>query len=284
MAIPSELSSYANEDDFCQRYIIPLLGRLGFSIVVNYHGAREFGKDVVFGEIDRFGHVVYHGMQVKHVESVSLTASEDLVLDAKQAFANPFKHPQKGNEERVSTFYAVNAGSIAEQAQTHFFNSLSNPFGGNVRLIDGKGLLNLDRQAVASRVDSLIDRLRGLSYEIANNINALSKLVKKMEDCIEGTGGFPVIRLRNVAMTAYLQCPFLPDDLPIETLNAYWQEVEALNSLADFCGLPLMSREVVKERRLPVLADLAKRITEKMNVINAAILSVYGKLQPLAPI
>ena len=69
-----------------RRFLIPLLQRLGFSIVVNFHGTSEFGKDIIFGEIDRFGHVVYHGLQAKYVPSISLSASDELIEDAKQAF------------------------------------------------------------------------------------------------------------------------------------------------------------------------------------------------------
>ena len=71
MAIPNELKIFANEADFLARFIIPLLYRLGFSVVVNYHGQREFGRDLVLGEIDRFGHVLYYGLQAKYVDSLS---------------------------------------------------------------------------------------------------------------------------------------------------------------------------------------------------------------------
>ena len=33
--------------------LIPLLQRLGFSLVFNYHGRAEFGKDLIFAEVDR---------------------------------------------------------------------------------------------------------------------------------------------------------------------------------------------------------------------------------------
>ena len=52
MAVPVELRTFENEADFRDRFVMPLLHRLGFSVVVNYHGQR-------FGEIDRFGHVLY---------------------------------------------------------------------------------------------------------------------------------------------------------------------------------------------------------------------------------
>ena len=64
MAIPTEFD-YANEDDFNQRYVIPLIHKLGYSVVANYHGSTEFGKDLIFAEIDRFGHVCFHAVQTK---------------------------------------------------------------------------------------------------------------------------------------------------------------------------------------------------------------------------
>jgi hypothetical protein len=123
VSFPAEFR-YANEDDFIQRFLIPLITRMGF-YVVNYHGVSEFGKDLIFAEIDRFGHVRYHGLQAKYESSFSLKDSESLIDDCRQAFANPFKHPQTGATERISTFYAVNGGSVSDQATTHFFNSTS---------------------------------------------------------------------------------------------------------------------------------------------------------------
>ncbi len=76
MAIQPALSAFVDEAQFRDRFLIPLLQRLGFAIVVNYHGDQEFGKDIVFGEIDRFGTVVYHAMQAKRAESISLSDAE----------------------------------------------------------------------------------------------------------------------------------------------------------------------------------------------------------------
>ena len=44
MTIPNTLSQFTDEADFRDRFVIPLLHRLGFSVVVNYHGQREFGR------------------------------------------------------------------------------------------------------------------------------------------------------------------------------------------------------------------------------------------------
>ena len=46
MAIPVE-STYDNEEAFTQSFLIPLLQKLGFTLVLNYHGTAEFGKDLL---------------------------------------------------------------------------------------------------------------------------------------------------------------------------------------------------------------------------------------------
>ena len=87
---------YENEADFIRRLIVPVLQRLGFDAVTNYHGTREYGKDLVFGETDRFGHHIYHGLQAKYVPSISQKEAFSLIDDAKQAFTMTFQHPRAG--------------------------------------------------------------------------------------------------------------------------------------------------------------------------------------------
>ncbi|MDP2754082.1 MAG: hypothetical protein Q8P40_06790 [Nitrospirota bacterium] len=92
MAIPPEFN-FANEDEFTQEFLIPLLQRLGFSLVVNYHGSSEFGKDLIFAELDRFGHVRYHGLQAKY-------------------------------EPSISSFYSINGGSIGPEEKVKMGSGL----------------------------------------------------------------------------------------------------------------------------------------------------------------
>ena len=103
MAIPAQLSYQgpSKEFQFRDQFVMPLLVRLGFGVVANNHGQREFGRDIVFGDIDRFGHVVYYGMQVKYESSISLGDSHSLAQDAEQATHNPFRHPHTGRQEYI---------------------------------------------------------------------------------------------------------------------------------------------------------------------------------------
>jgi hypothetical protein len=93
--------NFQNEADFTSRFLVPLLRRLGYSIVAEYHGQREFGKVLVFGEVDRFGEVAYHGLQAKYVESIGQKEAEGLIDDCRQAFRNPFRHSNTGAEART---------------------------------------------------------------------------------------------------------------------------------------------------------------------------------------
>ena len=235
MPIPVEFTFNKNKEaGFISDVLIPLLHRLGFSVVVNYHGTREFGKDLVFGEIDRFGHIRYHGLQAKYVDSIGLRDSDDLIADCRQAFASPFKHPHTNEEQRINTFYAVNGGSISDQARTHFFNSLAHPHGGNVRLIDGMGVLALDRWAATNRSQTVLPDLNGLLLEIAFNRRLINLILTPLQNFVSANAAvaasspgsvtvnplFPN-RLRINAVSRYLQRPFFIEAIPATSIEVY---------------------------------------------------------------
>jgi len=217
MAIPVEFN-YANEDAFVQTFLIPLLQKLGFSLVVNYHGKTEFGKDLVFAEVDRFGHVRYHGLQAKYKPSISLNRIEDLIRDCKQAFENPFTHPQTGTTEKISSFYAVTGGSIGPEAVQHYFNSLLKLYAANARLFQAKDLLTLDRWASASHRDKVTDLLAGLLVELDyNERHVFPSLIDSLRQLLMGKGTFTLWRFRAEAASSYLRQPFMTNVLNVPT-------------------------------------------------------------------
>ena len=139
MTIPAEFDRFKeprkSEENFTQKLLKPLLQRLGFYSVRDYHGTREFGKDLVFAEVDRFAEISYHGLQAKYEDGIGLQMAEDLAIDAIQAFTNPFEHPSTHQSHRITTFVAVNAGTVSEQARTHFFNRVG-AHAGSCRILE----------------------------------------------------------------------------------------------------------------------------------------------------
>lgn len=67
MAITPEFERYQeprrSEENFIQQFLKPLLQRLGYYSVRDYHGTREFGKDLVYAEVDKLADISYHGLQ-----------------------------------------------------------------------------------------------------------------------------------------------------------------------------------------------------------------------------
>lgn len=46
---------FRDEAEFCEKFVKPLLNRLGYYGVSEQHGTHEFGKDFVFSELQRLG-------------------------------------------------------------------------------------------------------------------------------------------------------------------------------------------------------------------------------------
>jgi len=285
MPMPDELSGFDDEKGFVQRFLIPLLRRLGFSIVINYHGRREFGKDIIFGEIDRFSHVRYHGLQAKYTSSVGKAAAHDLTQDCDEAFAKDFTHPQTGQQHSISSFYAVNAGSISDEARDLFFATLRPKHGDNVRLIDGKDLLGLDRSAVISRAESGRELLVGLLIEATYNEDVLERVIPCLGSIAKGDGHnvqYPPLRLRVNAAAFYLQRPFLVSELPVEVIERFWSMGSVFNRALDEAGSsPLhtvVSIKVPAAKALQLIPQLAKDVPALKEALGDAL----TKLGPIA--
>lgn len=290
MAMPKEFN-FASEDDFIQRFLIPLLHRLGFSVVAYYHRTHgELGKDLVFAEIDRFGHIRYCGLQAKYEESIGLSAVETLIQDCRQAFSNPFTHPHTNTPERIQTFYAINGGSISDDARQHFFGSVGCPLAACTRLLDGKSLLALDRWAAANRSLATLPDLNGLLLEISYNQKLVGLVMPSLEQLLNSQASIepsrvmtnPVFpnRFRLNAAAQYLQRPFFVEAVPAEQVEAYWETLILCNAMLDRCiGLTTVG---VVTGNVKQVVEKAPAIIRIGDGLAAKITDVLRTLGPLA--
>lgn len=285
MPIADKLISFGSEINFTDQFLIPLLNRLGFTIVINYHGKREFGKDLVFGEIDRFSHIRYHGLQSKYLPSIGKKAVHELIQDCEEAFARDFKHPQTGHKHKISSFYAVNAGTFSDEARDLFFASLSSKHADNIRLIDGKGLLALDRSAAVNRNETGRESLIGLLIEASYNEEILQRVIPILDGITKGDGHnvqYPALRLRVNAIASYLLKPFLVVDMPVEVVERFWSMGTAFNrALDDAGGSPLHTVVSIKVPAAKAL-QLTPELLEDTKVLKQSVRKVLAKLGPLA--
>lgn len=281
MPFPPEFK-YDDEEQFIHKFLSPLLQRLGFSLVVNYHGHAEFGKDLIFAELDRFGHVRYHGLQAKYKASISLNEVDELIKDCKQAFVNPFTHPQTGSEERISSFYAVNGGSLGTEAVEHFFNSLLPLYGGNVRLLQAKDLLTLDRWAASSRMESVTSIINGMLIELTHNQIDVSPAMKNAINKIIDTGApsWMPFRFRTSSLSSYLQQPILQNILDVKLVLQYCHVASACNWEMDYVGQGILSTKA-RGSFATVLLQHLEELDADGKPIRAAINEVFKTLGPL---
>ncbi len=284
MALPVEFTTYADENDFVQRFLVPLLTRRGFGIVINHHGASEAGMDLIVGEVDRFAHVRYHGIQAKFESSIGKAASHGLAQDATEAFASQFTHPQTGAMHRISTFYAVNAGSISDEARDLFFARLQAPHGDNVRLLDGRDLLALDR-TYALMAEETRNVLVALQMETRRLASSLARLRPRLQGIVSGDGNgvvYPVERLRIVATEAWLARPVLVDALPANEIEEFYSFATAFNRCLDEAGSsPLHTVVSIKIPATKALR-LAPELASHAALIEAAVGRQLAVLGPVA--
>ena len=186
MPFPAEFNGIRNETQFVKNFVHPLLRKLGFAVILDYHGMEEFGKDLVFGEIDRFGMVRYHAAQAKHHRAISLRDSQDLIEVAKIAFTIPFIHPSTGQPEPISGFYVMTTGTVSLAARRNFFASLVPLFHQNVFLLDGPSLVQLDRWAGTQRALAAHERVAGVFSELDLNERLHDQMQKGLLALREG--------------------------------------------------------------------------------------------------
>lgn len=276
--------NFRNEADFTNLFLVPLLRRLGYSIVAEYHGQREFGKDLVFAEIDRFAEVAYHGLQSKYQDSISQSDSEKLIDDCRQAFRYPFRHPSTGAEHRITTFVVANAGNITDNARDNFFSAATNnEHGGNVRLFDGKSLLALDRWATVNRAEQVGETLSGLLVELRNNRSFMQHIGNRMTAYVEhNLSPYPIERLRVGATSHYVQKPLLATLIDTDQVNAYLLLMEAINVVIDH-----IAGYTPPEHKLQLAKDIQESLAKGIDLgdrLEATINSALSTLGPLAAI
>ncbi len=266
--------------NFTDRLVVPLLNRLGYSLVIHYHGTTEFGKDLIIGEFDRFSHVRYHGIQVKYKPSISLSDTDDLIRDCHQAFKNPFRHPHTGQDHRISSFYVINGGTISDQSKMHFFSSVQSDYADNARLLDGKSLIQLDRSATVIGVETVRTVLSGIHLELKYNTQIAATVCSTLKEMLEAKGPYPMQRLSNEAISSYLQRPHATLIQHFSLLQQYWQNVTMFNRIVDSVGSPLSVKDW-KQQRVDGACYVHKQIDELSSCLVPIVAARLAELGPL---
>lgn len=134
-----------SEEEFTLRYVIPLLRDMGFRGVEYTHGTDEYGRDVYFYEIDRFGNRRDMAAQVKTGDIGGTTLVQTIIAQARAAFTNPYTDISIREERRVCELYIITSGNISTNAKVQIMNGLPE-YGGSIRFLNGEKLLEYARR------------------------------------------------------------------------------------------------------------------------------------------
>jgi hypothetical protein len=225
---PSSMSLYErfkDEAEFREKFVKPLLNRLGYYGVSEQHGTQEFGKDFVFSELHRLGGMRHYASQVKHEESINQGASiNGLLSQVKQAFAKPFKRADSPRECYVSAVYVFNSGKITDGAKEQLLRELERErYGDNVHFLDGDRLDALNEWATLQSDANARARLLGLRSALRFIIDVLKEYQQ------QGKVGLQPLFIQGIEM--YLSEPVICDDQFIKALFVLWGQLQLLEAM-----------------------------------------------------
>jgi hypothetical protein len=279
MPIANELQHYGDEGPFRKDFLIPLLHRLGYDVVCDYHGTREFGRDIVFQEIDGFGQPLYHGLQAKYEDSVSQSVAHKLLEQCHEAFTQPFEHKSTGARHFVAHLYIVNAGNISDNAE----RIIREAYKGRVSLIDGKTIVQVDRWGAIRDMEKREGILRGLASDLEYNWRIASEIQSDLDQFARGeTTKFGVSFFRTTGLDNFLVRPIPSDRFQYEEVQQVWRACSEANAVKDILFNPTSEdrrRRLAGEIAAVLCAPILDNCQRLLSAVNATLEEI-GK--PLA--
>lgn len=139
-----KIEYYNNELLYSKEVIGLLLRKMGFKKILYCHGSREYGKDFVFSEVDKFGNYVHYAMQVKSgdINGKVNGQIDELIGQIDDAFKIPFR---RDNEQPhyISYFYIATSGKFTENAIEKLMNKIPRAYLGSVQIFDRERIIEL---------------------------------------------------------------------------------------------------------------------------------------------
>ncbi len=265
---------FRDESEFREKFIKPLLNRLGFYGVSEQHGTQEFGKDFVFSELHRLGGMRHYAAQAKHEKRLSQGASVDeLLSQVRQAFARPFKRADSPRECHVSAVYVFDSGEITANAKEQLLSELERErYGDNAHFLDGERLDALNEWATLQTDANARARLVGLRSGLRFIIATLN------EYQLEGKPDFQPMFTQGIEL--YLSEPVICDDEFIKALLLLRSQLQLTEELRKIL-IKYVGNTVVLEKNSQTLKDAAQRTLPLATTLCQKVDVAIEKMKPL---
>jgi len=110
---------HTDEPKFTKEVMIPLLKKMKYKNVRYNHGTDEYGRDVIFSEINKFNEEIFYGIQVKagDVSGGANSQIDTLIAQLDDAFRMPFKLLGDENKRYLSFFIIAISGHYKKNAK-----------------------------------------------------------------------------------------------------------------------------------------------------------------------
>lgn len=266
---------FKDEAEFREKFVKPLLNRLGYYGVSEQHGTQEFGKDFVFSELHRLGGMRHYAAQVKHEERMTQGASIDgLLSQVRQAFATLFTRADSPGECYVSSVYVFNSGEITSNAKKQLLDGLGREhYGDNVHFLDGERLEALNEWATLQSDANARARLLGLRSALQFNIRLLE------EGYVNGTSKH-LAPMYNQGLELYLSEPVNCDNQLLEELFVLLECFRSIEEMRKLMAPPFRD-EKAKERLWPALMELGQSGLRVAIKLHKKVDTLIEKMKPL---
>jgi len=270
---PELFEQYKSEAEFREKYISPLLTRLGFQQVALTHGQQEFGKDLVFAESHLLAGIRYSATQVKHLKVVTQQDAPNLLRQIQEAFNAPFKVLGSHRDAHVASVYIMNSGTYSEGARTALAHGLEKTgYGDNVRILDGHRLKSLGTFVIYEQTRTQLARLRGLENQMDINYRIWTRLKESPDSGLREIQGSMLSGLEDFIANPITMR--MHDDRVFEIVCSVWERAKTIDRLCAAMLNPCVDESWLRQHRF-YLAEVVDGALEQaaplMNVLSNEI-------------
>lgn len=130
---------------FINDIILNLLRKMDFLSVSFNHGRKEFGKDVTFSELDRFGQLKHYGVQVKagNISGKVRSQIDEIIAQIEDSFIMPYYEIGSKEPRFISTMLVIISGFFTENAKDKIAEKIPKGTIGSVYFIDKNKVFEL---------------------------------------------------------------------------------------------------------------------------------------------
>lgn len=257
------LPDFKDEIEFRDKFIGPLLQKLGYVLVTHTHGANEHGKDFIFADFDKFEHIRYYAVQAKVGDIGTGTAALDKLLSqVKQCFTVKIRGYKGADEQRVSSVYILASGKISDQARTYITESCHNEhYGENVYFVDGDRLERLDQFQSYQDDQQRKAILAGIAVEAVTNM----RFIPFIKDSLARQQVI-IARCRCEAMNQALIKP-TPDTEFYLSVYQTLSCIEELNQLCNVFTMAALVNAPIDHKTRKIAIDLCDTALENNKLL-----------------